>query len=404
MKKLLILLCISPLIGIGQHHCGTAKLMQNAAPADYYKQLYKVIGKYSAGTKAPATVNIPVVFHIVYNTPQQNIDDSLVHQQMVTLNEDFNRWNADTVNTPGAFKPLAGSMDINFCLAQQTPNGQPTNGILRVSTQKTSFASPLTYAVPDPVKHDSLDGSDAWDTQTYLNIWVCNLTGSTAYSAPPGNFLPNDEGIVCKYQHVGNAGATSYPYHKGRSIVHEAGHYFGLKHTWGDDNGACTGTDWINDTPNQANFSTNCSTFPKTDACSPSSPGVMYMNYMDYSEDGCRNMFTKDQVNAMSNCITNFRSGFLTATGCNTPTTVHEPGQLDLVNVYATSDLLVIEGAAGNNAIVEVMDVLGRMLTQFEHSGMKTQHPLNAINTGVHFVRVTNKDSQRKTAKIFIQR
>ncbi len=401
MKKLFLLILFSPLTLLAQHHCGTARLMKNAGNPDYYEQLYKIIGQHHVGTKAPATITIPVVVHVVYNTPQENIDDSLIHQQIATLNEDFNRWNADTVNTPAPFKPLAGSMDINFCLAQQTPTGQPTNGILRVPTTKTSFASPITYAVPDPVKHDSLDGSDAWNTQTYLNIWICNLTGSTAYSAPPGNFLPNDEGIVCKYQHVGNAGAASYPYHKGRSIVHEAGHYFGLKHTWGDDNGACTGTDWINDTPNQANFSTNCSTFPKTDACSPSSPGVMYMNYMDYSEDGCRNMFTNDQVSAMMNCITNFRSGFITAIGCNTPTSIHESDDLN-IRAYIGQNGLIIEAANGMNGEAYIIDMLGRSIANFRVSGARTEYVIPNAPAGFYIVRVFGQKNTSKTVKIFM--
>ena len=34
--------------------------------------------------------------------------------------------------------------------------------------------------------------------------------------------------------------------------THEIGHWLGLYHNWGDDNGACTGTDQVGDTPNEA--------------------------------------------------------------------------------------------------------------------------------------------------------
>jgi hypothetical protein len=349
-----------------QSPCGT---LQPGNAAAYYDRLNAVIQSQMASGmhKQTATITIPTVFHVVYNTPAGNIPDSLIYQQLAILNADFQRMNADTVNTPAAFQGVAGSMDITFCLAQRTPMGAPTTGILRVPTSETSFASPVTYAVPDPVKHTSMGGSDAWDTQAYLNIWVCNLTGSTAYSAPPGNFMPDDEGVVCKYQHVGITNV--YPYGEGRSIVHEVGHFFCLKHIWGDDAGACNGTDFINDTPNQGNYSTNCPGFPLTDACSPASPGVMFMNYMDYSEDGCRNMFSAGQCAYMESCITSLRAGFLTATGC---VPVVGVGEEDFYNVeVATGPAQMIIRCEGKfMGEVSVCDMQGRQA--FHWSGMQS--------------------------------
>ena len=160
-----------------------------------------------------------------------------------------------------------------------------------------------------------MGGSDSWDVTKYVNIWICNLLGSTAYTAPVGNFLPGDDGLVCHYNHIGNS--HIYPYGSGRSIVHEMGHYFCLKHIWGDDGGLCSGTDYISDTPNQSNYSTNCPTFPGIDSCSPLSPGVMYMNFMDYSADECRNMFTAGQVAYMQSCISAILPALPNSTACS---------------------------------------------------------------------------------------
>lgn len=390
-----------PLIVKAQNqHCGTSELMKASGNHNYYEQLYNTIGENK--NKANETINIPVVVHVVYNTSNENIHDSLIFQQIEILNNDFNRWNADTVNTPAPFKNIAGAMDINFCLAKQTPNGQSTNGIVRVFTNKPYFSSPVSYAVQDAVKHDELGGSDAWDTDTYLNIWVCNLNGSTAYSAPPNNFLPSDEGIVCKYQHIGKTGV--YPYGKGRSIVHEAGHYFGLRHIWGDDGGDCTGTDYIADTPNQGNYSTNCPDFPLTDSCSPNFPGVMFMNYMDYSDDGCRNMFTEGQITVMTNCINQFRSGFLTTTGCNDVVSLDEQITKSDLKISAPKNKIEISSSVVLKGNVTVYSFDGKKIVSTAIFNQTKKLSTQGWAKGIYIVVLQTDDVLNSTAqKILVQ-
>ncbi|MEI6817736.1 MAG: zinc metalloprotease, partial [Bacteroidota bacterium] len=115
-------------------------------------------------------ITIPVVVHVVYNTAAQNISDDQIRSQIDVLNEDYNRRNADTIHTPDCFKPLAGSMPINFCLASRDPQGNWTNGIVRVQTNVPCFSD-------DAVKYDTAGGSNIWDPNTYCNIWVCNECG-----------------------------------------------------------------------------------------------------------------------------------------------------------------------------------------------------------------------------------
>ena len=41
----------------------------------------------------------------------------------------------------------------------------------------------------------------------------------------------------------------------------------------------------------------------------------MFMNYMDYTDDACMNMFTQDQKTRMIAAINTYRSGLLTSNG-----------------------------------------------------------------------------------------
>ena len=46
---------------------------------------------------------VPVVFHVLYSSAAQNINDSLLINQIEVLNRDFRRNNFDTVNTRSFF-------------------------------------------------------------------------------------------------------------------------------------------------------------------------------------------------------------------------------------------------------------------------------------------------------------
>lgn len=122
--------------------------------------------KYSSVNK----IIIPVVVHVVYSSTLQDISNAQIHSQIQVLNEDFQRKNADKENTPPAFSNVAGSANIEFRLAKVDPNGNPTDGIIRTRTSVAVFTPKANN-----VKFISTDGSNAWNTRYYLNIWVCNL-------------------------------------------------------------------------------------------------------------------------------------------------------------------------------------------------------------------------------------
>lgn len=252
--------------------------------------------------------NIPVVVHVVYNTAAQNISDAQIQSQIDVLNEDYRRLNADKTNTPSAFAGVAADCEITFCLAQTSPTGSPTTGIIRKSTTVTSFTD------NDAVKHNSSGGDDAWPAASYLNLWVCNLGGGLlGYAQFPGGAAATD-GVVILYTSFGRTGNVTAPYNKGRTATHEVGHWLNLRHIWGDAN---CGSDLVSDTPTQQTSNYSCPSFPHV-TCSNGTNGDMFMNYMDYTDDACMNMFSAGQKARMKALFASggARASLLNSAGC----------------------------------------------------------------------------------------
>ncbi len=246
----------------------------------------KSLGQGNMGITS--VINIPVVVHVVYNTSSQNISDVQVQSQITILNNDYRRLNADKVNTPSTFSSVATDAEITFCLAGTSPSGATTTGITRTHTNSSSFSD------DDAVKYSSQGGEDAWPSDQYLNIWVCNLGGGLlGYAQFPGGPSATD-GVVILYSGFGSVGNVAAPYNKGRSATHEVGHWLNLRHIWGDSN---CGNDLVSDTPTQTEANYSCPSHPKSNSCGTSAE--MFMNYMDYSDDACMNMFSAGQKSRM---------------------------------------------------------------------------------------------------------
>lgn len=268
------------------------------------------VSNNAGGTRA--TVTIPVVVHVVYNNATENISDAQILSQIDVLNDDFRRNNADAVFTAAGFLGVAADTEIEFCLASVDPSGNPTTGITRTSTTKTSFST------DDKVKQTSQGGIDAWDRDSYLNLWVCDLSGGLlGYAQFPGGAASTD-GVVCDYQYFGTIGTATAPFDLGRTATHEVGHWLNLRHIWGDDGTSCAGSDLVADTPNQADETYGCPSTTRI-SCSNGPNGDMYQNYMDYTDDACMNIFTSGQKTRMQALFSpgGARASIATSTACS---------------------------------------------------------------------------------------
>jgi hypothetical protein len=325
MRKILLSIFSMTLLlslnATAQRICGSAdhyqEMLQNNPSFAQQRQLIETQTtnyENNSSNHKRAVVTIPVVFHVVYNTTIQNVSDAQIQSQLTVLNADFRKLNADASSVPSAFAGLAADCEIQFCLAQQDPTGLATTGIIRKSTTSTSFST------NDAVKYAAQGGSTIWDRNKYLNIWVCNLSGGVlGYAQFPGGAAATD-GVVITYTGFGTMGSAVNPFNKGRTATHEVGHWLNLFHIWGDDGTACTGSDLVGDTPNQADENYGCPTFPQV-SCSNGTNGDMFMNYMDYTNDACMYMFTTGQKTRVSALFAagGSRVSLATSTGCNAP-------------------------------------------------------------------------------------
>lgn len=377
MIKPFLLFCVSLFVcaaSIAQtgHHCGAEDYMQHLQTVNpnAYKQIMAFKKQLSVQqqqqqqqahlrttTTTDTLIRIPVVVHVIHNNAagiiggptNTNISDAQIFSQIDALNKDYLRLNADTINTPAGYIPLAANVKLTFCLANNDPNGQITNGITRTYNNKSS------YTVSDAPLLSSLA---YWPSDAYLNIWVCNISGTyIGFAQPPGSssvpgLMPTDgaastDGVTIDFKAFGTVGAAAAPpFNLGRTTTHEVGHWFGLSHTWGDYNsGDCTLSDYCTDTPYCGNgfesaypACSNIPTGPNTVVCTPDR---MIENYMDYSNDGCMNLFTIDQKSRMRSTIefSTRRFALLSSLGCCTvPNLISAPYKKTFEDGSITSD------------------------------------------------------------------
>ena len=247
-----------------------------------------------------AVVRIPVVVHVVFNDPSENISDDQITSQIDALNRDYRMANPDKSNVPPVWTSLVSDVKVEFFLATQDPDGAATNGIARTQTDQTSFST------DDAVKSSATGGADPWPSDKYLNLWVCTLgNGLLGYAQFPG-MPPGTDGVVILNTAFGTTGTAAAPFNLGRTATHEIGHWLNLNHIWGDTND-CSGTDHVDDTPNAQLPNFGKPSFPHV-SCGNGPNGDMFVNYMDYVDDAAMFMFTSGQVARMQATLAGPRS------------------------------------------------------------------------------------------------
>lgn len=401
--------------GIAQYSCATQEYQEYAIrinPSLQYRfqqaesftrgiltKDNSIISHGVAPTGLPV-ITIPVVVHVLYRNADENISDEQIHSQIDILNKEFRKIHADTAKIPVYFRSIAADCRIEFVLAAINPKGYATNGIIRKKTSAYSFG------LDDKIKFSGSGGDDAWDSDKYLNIWVGNLTsGIHGYSSILGG--PKDrDGIAVRNTAFGNTGKITVPYTKGRTAVHEVGHWLGLRHIWGDQ---YCGSDGIDDTPTQGIATRGCPS-GIISSCNNSSTGNMYNNYMDLTSDECTNMFTIGQRDKMRAAFAagGPRYALLFSNGINgIPLPGPPPDELlpiPIVSVYpnpvhkaVTIDIRKNEVLLGE--IITIHNQLGQLVFHTLITKYTISINIESLKEGIYFIRIGSQSKPFKLLK-----
>ncbi|NRB39458.1 MAG: zinc metalloprotease [Pseudomonadales bacterium] len=251
------------------------------------------------GPAADEIIRIPVVVHVIYADDINNISPEKIHSQIRVLNEDFNKLNADYINTPDEFSALVADVHIEFELASIDPFGQETDGITRTFSLEVDGWSG-TDLEDVPVENLALyftakGGQDAWPRDRFLNIWVADLSDRLGRLGLAGyaNTWDDDarmDGVVIDPRAFGILPPLEDGKTLGRTATHEIGHWLSLLHIFAS-NGSCDSSDLVDDTPTAKGQYSGSPTYPKSSCDSTD----ITMNFMDYVRDEAMYMFTEGQ-------------------------------------------------------------------------------------------------------------
>ncbi len=220
------------------------------------------------------TIEIKVIFQVVYNNDKENIPTSNIISELKDLNQDFLKANPDTSSVVSEYKNRIGNPKIKFVLADTILSERGIKRIVRRSSGALYKSSPVI------------------DAKHYLNVYIGDIgSDGYVYSRPWRN--AKTDAVYLYYKWVGG----NY-----RLLTHETGHWLGLWHIF---EGTCSATnDEISDTPAQSTATGMDKPCDNSAQCTQKEL-PMYNNYMDYSD--CRCMFTKEQSSWMRGIIKKFR-------------------------------------------------------------------------------------------------
>jgi hypothetical protein len=273
---------ISSSIPRSRRGCGTPELSNQQVLELESETFSRLAEMESSRMRFDASViNVPVYFHVISqgdgiangDIPQSQIDD-----QINVLNQDF-----------------AGKFTFTLAAVNRTINSDWFNNAGPRSSQQTAMKKALRKG-----------------TKSALNVYSVGFTSGTGvgllgYATFPSSYSwsPTDDGIVMLYSSV--PGGSTATYNLGRTLTHEAGHWFGLYHTF---QGGCGfwgwGGDMVSDTPAEASAASGCPI--GRDTCSGKIGLDPIQNYMDYSIDSCMNQFSPGQYTRMQQQWTSYRA------------------------------------------------------------------------------------------------
>ncbi len=280
-------------------------------------------------------LTIPVVIHIIHKGETIGSGTNISTAQIQSAIDNLNTAYSNGVPYNGV------NTDIQFCLAQRDPSGNPHSGINRING--TSLSGYSTGGIgTGGATETSVKALSVWDNTRYYNFWIVSEidnndggAGTQGYAYFPGAG-PTVDGAVMLYNAFGYDpnGALGYNLksytNRNATPIHEVGHALNLYHTFeGDGSGStCPAAgnlcgsnvgDCVADTPPHKRSNSDCLINTIDATCNSVDRDLYVHNFMDYSSDLCQSQFTANQATRMTSSLTSggLRASLTSSNGCN---------------------------------------------------------------------------------------
>lgn len=392
-----------------------------------FMYLMQKIEQYRHGDieRSDEVFTLPVVVHIIHEGEVigtgSNISDEQILSAIDGLNEDFRKVSGSNGDGDGV------DIEIDFCLASRDPDGNSTTGIIRVDGSSVPNYAEMGIQANDNVGADesAVKALSTWPREDYINIWIVNeiedndaSSGVQGYAYFPVD-LPED-GIVVLHNAFGTVGNLKPNTDENRTITHEMGHFFALYHTFhstnscGGESNCETQGDEVCDTP-QTTVNISCT--------NPACDGTQQVeNYMDYTSETCKNMFTEGQKERMRATLETERSTLINSLGCIPVsnldagiTHIKNPSGTICSNSYQAEVYLTNFGSQILTEVTIEYGVDGILNNSFDWSGslesgssMYVTLPIASASSGTHDFQVStenpNGSSDENSNNDFLER
>lgn len=311
--------------------------------------LYRIQDK-SGNSRSLLT--LPVVVHVMHlpqdsvpDNTTSNLSDDQIHGAIDMLNKAFRNTGPFAGDPSHSNSGITSAdLEIEFCLAKNDPNGNPTNGIIRVPTALSDLKRDDLCPGSMSTQDECLKALSYWNSSDYINIWlvnsICTDSSNTECGIPGYSYLAAAHGQPFDGPVI-DAEFFSPDPAKITHMVHNMGHYLNLFDTYFDppgnqtacENGNCLlDGDRVCDTPPDGGTDiVNCGTGETINTCStdaddttPNNPFIsdvedLYENFMDQGNPSCQMMFTPGQKIRIRNTLLGIRTSLLTSNGCYIP-------------------------------------------------------------------------------------
>lgn len=312
----LILLFSTNFVFSQPHTCGTNEAIEKYKakhPSEYKESLKKyndfiydnvkkaklLKGKEQNIVCPGGIVIIPIAFHVFHDGEPighgYNYSVNDLRRVLDQLNNDFSGYEQLKERITQDFQSYeAGHTCIQFAIGK----------INRIETSSCSkWKIGATHTDLNACLPGGSGKGSANDPSDYLNVYITALDKGflgIASSIPPlfGKTNANDDGVSINRDILIPGQQTEQNYNRGSVLSHEIGHWLGLPHVNGDINGSgCDADDGFSDTFMQSDLRF----FFCNDDDVPQSCGSIdnVYNFMDYSADCAKLMFTEQQALTM---------------------------------------------------------------------------------------------------------